>query len=430
MGYWILKICLSMQEAMEALHDMIKVVSDNEERSHTGEEIIGTMSTEKTFTIATDEFGRLARWTGKLTRSADSSLIVVEVADSKIVMSSFDGISMAKAQADVVQQFTTKEKFSLNGALLMSVAKGIKDKTVTCIISDGTLTIKTPKMKFSIPTTGEGIRRTLPELPPVLGKVDSHEFKSMIQHASSATSDDPTTLALTVVNIKVSPENQTLTLAGTDRYKFIVRTMEYKAAPGTEKIADFDLNVDSKNLKNLISDVDEAGDLTLYATLPTGESDDSGNKPSVGLFGVATSSQIGTLLLRDVKYVNYGHLMKHKDSAYKVVVKRSDLNAAVNTTKPLIKEAIKKGTLKLSEDGLIVSTPIADIDVETVSSNMDKELEVFVNLDFITPILAAGKSEYIRLGFNTATTPIVIEEMVDQNKSEDSFFTLVMVMTR
>lgn len=407
---------------------MIEDDSDNQERSHTGEEIIGIMSTEKTFTIATDEFGRLTRWTGKLTRSADSALIVVEVSDSKIVMSSFDGVSMAKAQADVVHQFTTKEKFSLNGALLMSVVKGIKDKTVTCIISDGTLIIKTPKMKFSIPTTGEGIRRTLPDLPPVLGKVDSHDFKAMVQHASSATSDDPTTLALTVVNIKVSPENQTLTLAGTDRYKFIVRTMSYKAAAGTEKIADFDLNVDSKNLKNLISDVDEAGDLTLYATLPT-NSDDS-DKSAVGLFGVATSSQIGTLLLRDVQYVNYGGLMKHKNTPYKIVVKRSDLNAAVNTTKPLIKEAIKKGTLKLSADGLVVSTPIADIDIETVSSNMDKEMEVFVNLDFITPILAAGKSEYIRLGFNLANTPVVVEEMADQNKTEDSFFSLIMVMTR
>ena len=386
------------------------------------------MSTEKTFTIATDELNRLARWTGKLTRSADAALVVVEVADSKIAMSSFDGVSMAKAQADVVHQFTTKEKFSLNGALLMSVAKGIKDKTVTCIISDGTLIIKTPKMKFSIPTTGEGIRRALPELPPVLGRVDSHEFKAMIQHASSATSDDPTTLALTVVNIKVSPENQTLTLAGTDRYKFIVRTMSYKAAAGTEQIGDFELNIDAKNLKNLMSDVDESGDLTLYATLPT-NSDDA-DKSAVGLFGVATSSQIGTLLLRDVQYVNYGGLMKHKNSTYKVVIKRGDLNAAVNTTKPLIKEAVKKGTLKLSADGFILSTPIADIDIETVSSNMDKEMEVFVNLDFITPILAAGKSEYIRLGFNMANTPIVIEEMVDENTSEDAFFSLVMVMTR
>lgn len=409
---------------------MIEDASDNQERSHTGEEIIGIMSTEKTFTIATDEFSRLARWTGKLTRSADSSLIVVEVSDSKMVMSSFDGVSMAKAQTDVVHQFTTKEKFSLNGALLMSVTKGIKDKTVTCIIGDGTLTVKTPKMKFSIPTTGEGIRRTLPDLPPVLGKVDSHEFKAMVQHAISATSDDPTTLALTVVNIKVSPENKTLTLAGTDRYKFIVRTMEYKVASGTEQLADFDLNVDAKNLKTLISDVDEAGDLTLYATLPDTNTDDTEKKNYTGLFGVATSSQIGTLLLRDVKYVNYGHLMKHKDSAYKVVIKRSDLNAAVNTTKPLIKESIKKGTLKLSEDGLVLSTPIADIDIETLSSNFDKELEVFVNLDFITPLLAAGKSEYIRLGFNTATTPIVIEEMIDQTKAEDTFFTLVMVMTR
>lgn len=387
------------------------------------------MSTEKIFTIATDEFSRLVRWAGKLTRNADSALVVVEVADNKIMMSSFDGVSMAKAQADVAQQFTSKEKFSVNGALLMSVAKGIKDKSLTCIISDGALTIKTPKMKFSIPSSGESIRRVLPELPPVIGKVDSHEFKAMITHASTATSDDPSTLALTVVNIKVSPSTQTLTLAGTDRYKFIVRSLPYKVAPGTEQLADFDLNVDSKSLKTLISDVDEAGDLTIYATLPA-ENTEEGNKPAAGLFGLATSSQIGTLLLKDVQYVNYGHLMKHKNSNYKIVVKRSDLNAAINTTKPLIKESIKKGTLKLTKDDFIVSTPFADIEVETLSANLDKELSIFVNLDYLTPILAAGKSEYVRLGFNTPTTPIVIEEMETTDKADDNFFTLVMVMSR
>lgn len=387
------------------------------------------MSTEKIFTIATDEFGRLVRWAGKLTRSADSALVVVEVADNKMVMSSFDGVSMAKAQADVVQQFKTKEKFSVNGALLMSVAKGIKDKSLTCIISDNALTVKTPKMKFSIPASGEAIRRVLPELPPVIGKVDSHEFKAMIQHASSATSDDPTTLALTVVNIKVSPSNQTLTLAGTDRYKFVVRTLSYKAAPETTQLPDFELNVDSKHLKTLIADVDEAGDLTIYATIPDDNAEDD-KKAAVGLFGLATSSQIGTLLLRDVKYVNYGHLMKHKNCTYKVVVKRSDLNAAINTTKPLIKESIKKGSLKLTKDDFIVSTPFADIEVETASSNLDKELDVILNLDFITPILSAGKSEYIRLGFNTPTSPIVVEEMETTDKADDNFFTLVMVMSR
>lgn len=384
--------------------------------------------TEKIFTIEKDEFLRLVRWAGKLTvRSSDHALLLIEIADGKIVLSSFDGVNMAKAKGDVVQKFEGKAKFSVNGALLMTIVKNIKDKELTCILDDAIFTIKTPKARLWLPVSGEGTRTKFPTLPPAIGKVDTKEFKTLITHAINTSSDDPSAMALTVVNINFSPQNKKIRFSATDRYRLVVREMEYKPSPETADAEDFVLNIDAKNFKVMLSDVSEDGELTLYGNLPVPDGGD--DQSHAGQFGISTATEIGTVLLTDVEFVKIQSLVK-RDKKYHAVFKRAELVAMLNQTKPLVKDIGKRGTFTFSVDTLTLVTESTEMEIDTVSSNFEEEMSIFINMDYLSSTLSNGKSEYV--GFNTdeKSRPMTVEEMIDDKTIDMDYFTIVMVMAR
>lgn len=385
--------------------------------------------TEKIFTIEKDEFSRLVRWAGKLTvRSSDHALLLIEVADGTIVLSSFDGINMAKAKGDVTQKFEGKAKFSVNGAMLMAIVKNIKDKELTCILDDATFTIKTPKARLWLPITGEGTRAKLPTLPPAIGKIDTKEFKTLMTHAINTASDDPSMMAITVVNIRFSPQNQKMTLSSTDRYRLVVRELPYKPSPDTASSEDFVLNVDAKNFKIMISDVSEDSDLTLYANIPS--SDGNGDdQQHAGQFGISTATEIGTVLLTDVEFAKIAGLLK-RDKAHRAVFKRAELVAMLNQTKPLVKDVSKKGTFTFSMDTLQLKTESTEMEIDTVSSNFEEDMDIFINMDYLSAMLGNGKSEYVGFSTDGQTKPMTIDEMIDDKTIDMDYYSIVMVMAR
>lgn len=382
--------------------------------------IMERMSTDHIFEAHVADFSGAIRWTAKVTKGASNPLISIAISEGKMVLSAFDGMVSVKSKCDVTQKFTGDLNFTVNGTILANAIKNIKDPSVVCNINGRTLTIKTRSSRFSLPIAMPRTALVLPTLPPVLGKVDAIQFKAFIGNAAGATSDDSTAPpALSVVHFAISPSNHKIKMVATDRYKLVVRTMDYTPEHGTENNDDFSVSVDARHLKALLAELADDDTLTVYTTASS----------EVGQFGLATSTQVGSTLIKDVKYLDYQRLMAMAPS-FKIVVNRGELNRAISTTKPLIEGTVKDADFVISDKGFRISTPMTDVECEVKSSNLTDELTIHVNLDYLTPILSSGKSEFVALSMETALTPLLLQEMTDASTVNTNYFNMVMPIRR
>lgn len=379
------------------------------------------MSTEKAklFEAVTDEFSRATRWASKLTQSKDNALVSVKIANSVMTMSAYNGINSSKSKSDVTQKFEGELEFSVNGSLLATAIKAIKDPLVKCSIDGRTLVLKSAKSRFSLPITMPRNKLVLPPLPPIVGRVDATQFRNFLNHTISITSDDMSTPSLTVVHFVINPQDSTIKLMSTDKYKLMIRTLPYDVASDAGHTEEFSIDVDAKSLKTLLAELGDEMELTLYAS----STDDNRQ------LGIATSTQIGMVVLRDVQAVNFKKFANWSFSNT-LVFKRSELTQAISVTKSLIDGGLKTADLIISADAMSITSPMTDIDLEITSSNFEEEMDIHINLDYLGPLLAAGRSEF--LGFNTdgAKSPIIIREMSDKDTVDNHYFSLVMPLSK
>jgi DNA polymerase-3 subunit beta len=371
------------------------------------------MSTDHIFEAHVEDFSSAIRWTAKVTKGASSPLISIAISEGKMVLSAFDGMVSVKSKCDVTQKFTGDLNFTVNGTILANAIKNIKDSSVVCNVNGRTLTIKTRSSRFALPIAMPRTALVLPPLPATLGKVDSAQFKAFVNNAAGATSDDATAPpALSVVHFAIAPRDHKIKMIATDRYKLIVRTMDYTPEHGTENNDDFAVSVDARHLKALLAELADDDTLTVYTT----------SNKEAGQFGLATTTQVGSTLIKDVKYLDYQRLLATKPS-YRIVVKRSELNRAITTTKPLIEGTVKDADFVISDKGFRISTPMTDVECDVESSNLVEELTVHVNLDYLTPIIGSGKSEFVALSLETPLTPLLVQEMTDASTVNTNYLT-------
>lgn len=378
------------------------------------------MSTDHIFEAHVEDFSSAIRWTAKVTKGASSPLISIAISEGKMVLSAFDGMVSVKSKCDVTQKFTGDLNFTVNGTILANAIKNIKDTSVVCNVNGRTLTIKTRSSRFALPIAMPRTALVLPPLPATLGKVDAAQFKAFVNNAAGATSDDATAPpALSVVHFAISPRDHKIKMVATDRYKLIVRTMDYTPEHGTENNDDFSVSVDARHLKALLAELADDDSLTVYTT----------SNKEAGQFGLATTTQVGSALVKDVKYLDYQRLLATSPS-YRIVVKRSELTRAITTTKPLIEGTVKDADFVISDKGFRISTPMTDIECDVESSNLVEELTVHVNLDYLTPIIGSGKSEFVALSLETPLTPLLVQEMNDSSTVNPNYFNMVMPIRR
>lgn len=372
-------------------------------------------SKAKVFEVVTDEFSRAVKWASKLTQNKDNSLIAVKIENGTMIMSAYNGINSSKSKSDVTQKFDGDLEFSVNGTMLSNAIKSIKDPALKFSLDGRTLTIRSSKAKFTLPITVPRNKLVLPPMPPAVGKVEAAEFRTLLNHAIAMTSDDASTPVLMTVHIEIDPQNSMLTMVATDRYKLVIRNLPYTPANDSTEKDKFSVDVEARSFKTLMADLNDEDQMTLYA------SSSNDNRQ----FGIATSTQIGMVGLKDVKAVNFAQFLSMHNS-HTVVLKRSDLTQAISITKPLIEGSVKGADFVFDSTTLTLITPMTDIDVDLVSSDMTEKVELHMNLDFLGPVLSAGRSEYVGFNIQNATKPVIVQEMVDKDTINKNFFSLVM----
>lgn len=375
--------------------------------------------TVRKFTAQGSDLLHAAKWVEKAT-SKDSTLFAVKVEGGVLSLEAYNGIHSSIAKVTVDQKFPDETHFSVNSRMFSDALKNIGNNTVELTFSERKLLMVAPRMRYTLPVTVPRSTTDLPTMPEKFGVVESKHFTTLLAHAASMASDDPSTPSLTTVHFKVEPQNKFFKMMSTDRYRMVIRKVHYVPDADASQ-ENFEFDVDSAALKTLVAGLGEVDNISLYA-----------EKDGSNIFGVGTNMARASVLLKDVKPINYA-AFESQTTEHGIVMDRKILANAISKTKGSMSGTAKLATLIINGNEATLVAESDDIDTEmeidVTSQNYDEEFRIRLNLDFVGAILKAGSSKYVKFGADKPAKPVLVYEMKDEDTKEDEYFSLFMPMS-
>ncbi|MEW1755627.1 DNA polymerase III subunit beta [Streptomyces cyaneofuscatus] len=145
----------------------------------------------------------------------------------------------ASARIDVeAAEVLRPGKVLVMGRRLLDICKVLPDGPVECAVEGSRFTVSGDGARFGLSVLPLDDYPALPSLPQVRGAVEAAEFAAAVADVAVAAGRDDTLPALTGIRLGLDAEAGTMTLAATDRYRFAVRTLPWKAAAAGGESAD------------------------------------------------------------------------------------------------------------------------------------------------------------------------------------------------
>jgi DNA polymerase-3 subunit beta len=137
----------------------------------------------------------------------------------------YDTSALANAPAHVTEPGTVL----VPGRLLADIARTLR-QDIHLTTTDTSVTLESGSAKFSVRTLPLEEYPTLPVFPETSGTLNGADLAEAVSQVAIAAGRDDTLPVLTGVQLDI--EGPTITLAATDRYRFAVRTVQWKSAGG------------------------------------------------------------------------------------------------------------------------------------------------------------------------------------------------------
>lgn len=357
------------------------------------------------------------RWTEKAVDKSSAGLLSIKVENGQMILEAYNGIHSAVSKVPVNQP-ATQTRFSVESKMFLDSIKNMGNATVEMVFSGNQLTISAPKIRVTLPVTVPRSTPSIPDMPARMGTVESEHFTAMLGHATMTASDDPSAPALTTVHFEVDPANSVFKMMSTDRYRMVIRTVHYTVDPNAAT-EPFNFDIDSAALKNLITALGEVQTLELFAAA------DGAN-----ILGVGTPTTQGSVLMKDVKPINYQQFLKMSPQNY-LLLERKEILSAISTTRNLMTGTIKAGTITISNDDVTLVSDNKDrtgfgtnVGLEHHGHTYDDTYSVIMNLDYVYSLLRAGSSKFVRFCSDIPHQAAQIQEMKDETTPDPDYFSI------
>ncbi|WP_145499010.1 DNA polymerase III subunit beta [Streptomyces sp. CFMR 7] len=136
----------------------------------------------------------------------------------------------ASARIDVeAAEILRPGKVLVMGRRLLDICKVLPEGAVECAVEGSRFTVSGDGARFGLSVLPLDDYPALPPLPRVRGAVEAAEFAAAVADVAVAAGRDDTLPALTGIRLGLDAGTGTMTLAATDRYRFAVRTLPWKA---------------------------------------------------------------------------------------------------------------------------------------------------------------------------------------------------------
>ena len=155
--------------------------------------------------------------------------IKIDATGNEVLLSGSDLETSSKAscKADIL----TKGEVLVPGKLLAEISRSLPNKPISITLDGSRVLVTSGSAKFTLPTLSLSEYPNLPELPQTTGSVASDTFATAVAQVAIAAGRDDSLPTLTGVHVDINEE--TITLAATDRYRLAVREFTWSpATPG------------------------------------------------------------------------------------------------------------------------------------------------------------------------------------------------------
>ncbi|MEU8758854.1 DNA polymerase III subunit beta [Streptomyces sp. NPDC048659] len=184
--------------------------------------------------------------------------LLLEAADGRLRVSGLDYEASARIEVDAD---TLRDGRALVlGRRLLDICKVLPAGVAHCAVEGARLSVTGGDARFGLSLLPLDDHPAPPVLPAVRGTVDADAFAAAVGHVAVAAGRDDALPVLT--GIRLGLDGTTMTLAATDRYRYAVRTLEWKPeeAPGAEAA---DVVVPARRLTEIARSLAGSGPLRL-----------------------------------------------------------------------------------------------------------------------------------------------------------------------
>jgi DNA polymerase III subunit beta len=154
--------------------------------------------------------------------------LVLEASAGALSVSGFDFETAARIEADA--EVGTAGRVLVLGRRLLDICKVLPDGPVNCALEGTRFTVEAGGTSFGLSTLPYEEYPAPPASPQAYGAVDAAAFATAVAQVAVAAGRDDTLPVLTGVQLRL--EGDEMTLSASDRYRYAVRRLEWKAEPG------------------------------------------------------------------------------------------------------------------------------------------------------------------------------------------------------
>lgn len=362
-----------------------------------------------------DEFAQAVTWIARSLPSRPSVPVLagirLDLAGGELRLSAFD--YEVSAEAVIPAESDSAAQLLLPGKVLAEIAQALPAQPVDFTVDGVKVIVACGAARFTLLTMPVEDYPTLPEMPPVAGRIDAAAFAAAAAQVVIAAGKDETLPMLTGIHVRF--EGEKVTLAATDRFRLAVRELTWQPpTPNYSATLIAPARVLSASTKSLVS----AGEVEV-ATPATGTAGDE-------LLGLSGAGRRTTTRLLGPVFPDYPKLIPtefplHVDldaAAFTEAVKRVALVADRNTP---IRLSFADGQVAIEAGG-------GDTEgVEKVPVTWDGEpFSIAFNHGFLLDGIGAASTSTVRLQMTSDTLPAVLVEVTAEGEVAPGYTYLIM----
>jgi DNA polymerase-3 subunit beta len=181
------------------------------------------------FRVERDVLADAVAWTARSIPTRPGTLpqlsgILVSTGTDGLQLSGFD--YETSAQVTIPADVADEGQVLVSGRLLADIARALPRRPVDVALDGAKLSLTCGSSRFSLQTMPVEDYPALPEMPAVIGTVDTNAFASAVAQAVTAAGRDDMLPVLTGVKLEI--EGTTLSLLATDRFRLSLRELEWR----------------------------------------------------------------------------------------------------------------------------------------------------------------------------------------------------------
>ncbi|MET9435969.1 DNA polymerase III subunit beta [Streptomyces sp. NPDC006551] len=167
----------------------------------------------------------------------------------------------ASARIEVEADTVAPGRALVLGRRLLDICKVLPRGPVECAVEGARLSVTGGDARFGLSLLPQEDYPAQPALPAFRGVVDAEAFATAVGQVAVAAGRDDSLPVLT--GVRLALDGTEMTLAATDRYRYAVRTLEWKPERSAEETGDTDVVVPARRLTEIARSLSGAGPVRL-----------------------------------------------------------------------------------------------------------------------------------------------------------------------